>query len=286
MALATPEDRWLELAGIKARYWRSGSGPPLVLLHGIGGSLEAWYRNIPALSAGHEVIALELPGCGRTTAPPVYPKDTLGMFAQFAADELDQIGVQRAVWVGSSLGGAVAIEYALRFPQRVEALILVSSAGMSTDIGWPLRFLTIPGLGEWLSRPSRVTSERSLRGIVADPAVITDDEIDTAFQLAQLPGAQHAFLAMLRVYCSFFGLKRSEIKRIVGGLGQIEVPVLLVWGDRDVIVPVESMQTALRHLRQAQAAILPGAGHLPYVEQPEAFNRLLLEFVGGVAGDR
>ncbi len=286
MALATPEDRWLELAGIKARYWRSGSGPPLVLLHGIGGSLEAWYRNIPTLSAGHEVIALELPGCGRTTAPPVYPKDTLGMFAQFAADELDRIGVQRAVWVGSSLGGAVAIEYALRFPQRVEALILVSSAGMSTDIGWPLRFLTIPGLGEWLSRPSRVTSERSLRGIVADPAVITDDEIDTAFQLAQLPGAQHAFLAMLRVYCSFFGLKRSEIKRIVGGLGQIEVPVLLVWGDRDVIVPVESMQTALRHLRQAQAAILPGAGHLPYVEQPEAFNRLLLEFVGGVAGDR
>lgn len=282
MALSTPEDRWLQLSGINARYWRCGSGPPLVLLHGIGGSLEAWYRNIPALSAGHEVIALELPGCGRTSAPPAYPKDTLGMFAQFAAAELDMIGLDRAVWVGSSLGGAVAIEYALRFPQRVNALILVSSAGMSTDVGWPLRFLAVRGLGEWLSRPSRLTSERSLRGIVADPGVITDDEIDTAWQLAQLPGAQHAFLSMLRVYCTFFGIKRGEIKRIVNGLSRINVPVLLVWGDRDAIVPVDSMQTALRHLRQAQAAILPGAGHLPYVEQPEAFNRLLLDFTAGL----
>jgi pimeloyl-ACP methyl ester carboxylesterase len=282
LPLSTPEDRWLQLSGIHARYWRCGSGSPLVLLHGIGGSLEAWHRNIPALSAGYEVVALELPGCGRTSAPPVYPTDTLGMFAQFVGAELDQLDLTRTVMVGSSLGGAVAIEYALRFPQRVDALILVSSAGMSTDIGWPLRFLAIPGLGEWLSRPSRVTSERSLRGIVADPEVITDDEIDTAHQLAQLPGAQHAFLSMLRVYCSFFGLRRSEIKRIVNGLSRIDAPVLLIWGDRDVIVPVDSMQTALRHLRQAQAAILPGAGHLPYVEQPEAFNRLLLDFVAAL----
>jgi pimeloyl-ACP methyl ester carboxylesterase len=282
LPLSTPEDHWLHLSDIHARYWRCGDGPPLVLLHGIGGSLEAWYRNIPALSAGHEVVALELPGCGRTSAPPVYPRDTLGMFAQFVGAELDQLGLTRTVMVGSSLGGAVAIEYALRFPQHVDALILVSSAGMSTDIGWPLRFLAIPGLGEWLSRPSRVTSERSLRGIVADPEVITDDEIDTAHQLAQLPGAQHAFLSMLRVYCSFFGLRRSEIKRIVNGLNRIDAPVLLIWGDRDAIVPVDSMRTALRHLRQAQAAILPGAGHLPYVEQPEAFNRLLLDFVAAL----
>ena len=282
MPLSTPEDRWLQLSGINARYWRCGSGPPLVLLHGIGGSLEAWHRNIPTLSAGHEVIALELPGCGRTSAPPAYPKDTLGLFAQFVAAELDHLGLDRAVLVGSSLGGAVAIEYALRFPQRLDALILVSSAGLSTAVGWPLRVLAVPGLGEWMSRPSRIASARSLRGIVADPAVITDDEIDAAFQLAQLPGAQRSFLSMLRVYCSFFGLKRREISRIVGGLSRIDTPVLLIWGDRDPIVPVDSLQIALRHLQRAQAAVLPGAGHLPYVEQPEVFDRVLLDFVASL----
>jgi pimeloyl-ACP methyl ester carboxylesterase len=283
MPLVTPENRWLQLSDMTARYWRCGDGSPtLVLLHGIGGSLEAWHRNIPALSASHEVIALELPGCGRTSAPPVYPKDTLGMFAEFVRQELDQLGVERAVFVGSSLGGAVAIEYALRFPQQIEALILVSSAGMDTKIGWPLRFLAVPGLGEWLSRPSRIAAERSLRGIVADPSVITDDEIDAAHELAQLPGAQRAFLSMLRVYCNFFGIRRNEVRRIIKGLGGINLPVLLVWGDRDSIVPVGSLQTALRHLQQAQSAILPGTGHLPYVEQPEAFDRLLLNFVASL----
>lgn len=283
MPLPAPEDRWLQVSNIAARYWRCGSGRrPIVLLHGIGGSLEAWHRNIPALCATCEVIALELPGCGRTAAPPSYPKDTLRMFAQFVNHELDQLGLDRTVLVGSSLGGAVAIEYTLHFPQRVQALILVSSAGMDTRVGWPLRIMALPGLGEWLSQPSRTTAERSLRGIVADPSVITDDEIDTAYALAQLPGAQHAFLSMLRVYCSLFGIKRSEVRRIVGALDRIEVPVLLVWGDRDPIVSLDAMHVALQHLPRAQAAVVPGAGHLPYVEQPEVFNRLLLDFVAAL----
>lgn len=280
MPLHTPPDQWLQIGALKTRYWQVSSGnPPVLLVHGVGGSMEAWHRNVGAFAARHQVFAVDLPGSGCTERPPLYPADTLGLFADFLCQFLDATAVDQAVLIGSSLGGAVSIECALRYPERVRALVLVGSSGFTTQVGWPLRIASLPLVGEQLTRPNRKNTARSLRAIVANPDVVTDDEIDAAYALACLPGAQQAFLDMLRVYCTIFGVSRNEVRRILDSLPRIRPSVLLVWGEHDRILPVASAHAALARLPNARLVVMEGCGHVPFVEKPDEFNQLVERFI-------
>ncbi|MBK8048165.1 MAG: alpha/beta fold hydrolase [Anaerolineales bacterium] len=279
--LNLPPVHFTKVDGLRARYVDHGSsGAPLLLLHGIGGSIEAWHRNLAPLAAQRRTLAIDLPGSGRSDRPVPYPQPTLAFFAGYLQRFLVEIGAADGVFVvGSSFGGAVAMELAVRHPQMVRGLVLVSPSGLSTVVAWPLRIASTPLIGELVTRPSRASTARSLRGLVADPTIVTDDEIDAAYTLASLPGAQASFLDLLRIYCNPLGIKRRETTRIIGNLPRITVPTLIVWGEQDTILPFASARPAMQRLPNAQLILMTGCGHMPYVEAPERFNRLLADYV-------
>ena len=285
MAISTPTDRFVSVGAVRARYWTAGnSGPPLILLHGIGGSVEAWHKSMAALGQHHRVYAVDFPGCGRSdrSTASLRPHFLTGL-ATFVARFMDSMGIERAILVGSSLGGAVALECAYRFPQRVEALALISSAGFGADINLALRLSSLPGIGELLTRPNREGAAAGLQACVLDPSIVTDAEIETAYTLSTLPGAQQAFLGILRAHCNFFGVHRAELQRIWSYLPALRLPVLIIWGKQDGILPVGQAQRAASMLANVRIELVDRCGHLPAVEQPEIFNRLLLDFAAAPA---
>ncbi|MCS6825176.1 MAG: alpha/beta fold hydrolase [Caldilinea sp.] len=275
-----PRDRFVEIDGLQLRYWLEGeAGPNIVLIHGIGGAVDVWRRQFEQLRKTHCVLALDLPGCGRSAIPPDFPPDALRMLAAAVRRVMQAVGMERATLVGSSLGGAVAVEFAIRWPEIVSSLVLIAPAGMTHQVAWSLRLMTVPVLGECLTRPSRSRTAQAIRQCVADPAGVEEDDIDRAFAMASLSGAQAAFLRLLRTYASLFGLDRRELRRLQQGMRTIQAPTLLIWGGRDRIIPLSAAYVALKHLPNAGLIVRPDSGHLVFVDEPAWFDRTLVEFV-------
>lgn len=278
--MSTLQDRYLVIDGLRIRYWQAGEqGPNLVLIHGLGGAVEVWRRIMPGLARRHRVVALDLPGCGQSQAPAAFPADTLGLFVAVVLGMMDAHGMATAHIVGSSLGGTVAMRTALAAPDRVESLVLAASAGFTHNVAWPLRLMSVRGAGELLTRPGRQNTAVALRSCVADPAAVTEYDVDQAYALASMPGAQAAFLSLLRVYCRMTGIRRDTLRDLAERIPSIQAPALLVWGDRDAIIPVEAAQAALRSLPEAALVIYAGCGHLTFVEQPVRFVRLVERYI-------
>ncbi len=278
--LQLPEDRFVEFDGMRLRYWVEGeAGPNFVFIHGIGGAVDVWRKQFEHLPGTHRVLALDLPGCGRSAILAHYPPDPLRMLAAAVQGVMQAVGMERATLVGSSLGGAVAVEFAMRWPEMVSSLVLIAPAGMTYQVAWSLRLMTIPWVGELLTRPSRARMAQAIRQCVADPASVEEDDIDRAFAMASLPGAQTAFLRLLRAYASLFGLDRRELRRLQQGMRAIQAPTLLIWGGRDRIIPLSAAYVALKHLPNAGLIVRPDGGHLVFVDEPAWFNRTLVEFV-------
>lgn len=272
------EDRYIQVGNIKARYWDTpGAGTPVVLLHGIGASVEVWNTTFPALGAHRRVLAVDLPGFGRSDKPEV--SFTLEYLADFVRDFLDVLEVERATIVGHSLGGGLALRFALNFPARLERLMLIAPAALGRGGSPVLKLMSLPGVGELLSRPSRSGTERFLKLASNDPRAVTDEIIDVTFQLAQLPGAQRAFLRTLRAQANILGQRETVFGPILTGLSRVAAPTLVLWGQQDRIIPAAHAEVA-RAIAGARIEIWEECGHLPMIERSEQFNRLLLEYVG------
>lgn len=275
-----PVDRYIDVDGLRLRYWLEGeAGPNLVLIHGIGGAVDVWRKQFERLPQSHRVLALDLPGCGRSAIPAAYPRDTLRMLAAAVRGVMQSVGMTQATIVGSSLGGAVAIEFAMRWPELVGSLVLIGPAGMSSEVALPLRLMSIRGVGELLTLPDRARTGHAIRGCVADPTSVEEEDIDRAFDMATLPGAQDAFLHLLRAYASVRGLDRNELRRLQAGMRTIHAPTLLIWGEQDRILPITGAQVALDHFPNAALVARPSSGHLVFVEEPEWFDDLVSNFV-------
>ncbi len=275
-----PADRYAVVDGLRLRYWLEGErGPNLVLIHGIGGSVEVWRKQFEHLPRTHCLLALDLPGCGRSAVPATYPPDTLRLFAAAVRSVMEQAGIERAVLVGSSLGGAVAVEFAARWPDMVTSLVLIGPAGTTPDVAWALRLMTLPGLGELLSHPDRTRTAHAIRQCVADPTTVAEEDIDRAFALAILPGAQAAFLRLLRTYASVRGIDHRELHRLQAAMRTIQTPTLLIWGAQDCILPVSAAALAEAHLPNARLIVRPTSGHLVFIEEPAWFDQVVAEFV-------
>lgn len=279
-----PTDRYVDVDGLRLRYWLEGeAGPNLVLVHGIGGAVDVWRKQFEQLPHAHRMLALDLPGCGRSAIPPVYPRDTLRLLAAALRSVMLHAGMSRAVIIGSSLGGAVVIEFAMRWPEMVESLLLIGPAGMTTDVTWALRILTVRGVGELLCLPDRARTGQALRTCVAAPNTVEADDIDRAFAMASLPGAQDAFLRLLRVYAGLRGLDPAEVHRLQAAMRTIHAPVLVLWGAQDAILSVNAAATALECLPNAALLIRPASGHLVFVDEPAWFDALVTDFAADPA---
>ncbi|MBE2233255.1 MAG: alpha/beta fold hydrolase [Anaerolinea sp.] len=279
-----PQDRTIQIGEIKTRYWAGGSqGSPVVLIHGLGCHVEDWQANFDALAALHRVWALDLPGHGRTDKPADAPYG-VPYLATFVQDFMAALQISRAHVVGHSMGGAVATRLAFTHPELVDRLVLVASAGLGRQVHLGLRLASVPRLGERLMRPSRAGAATFARMTIYDPAVITEEKIDCDYALAAQPGALEALLRTARTGLNLFGQKRSLWGLHVSRLPSITAPVLVVWGRQDPTIPVAHAEVAAKGLPNVRVQIFDKCGHVPMLEKADAFNALLLEFLGDPVG--
>ncbi len=275
-----PADQYTTVRGIRTRYWTSGQGgTPILLIHGLGGSVESWIRNVQALGEHHLVYAPDLPGFGRAEKVISAPR-TFATFAEFIRAFMDQEGIDKAHLVGSSMGGGVSLQFAIDFPERLDKLVLVASAGMGESK--PHRFYrlaALPLIGEWLTRPSREGAAESWRVCLYNPELLTDELVDRAYELYSLPGASRAFLATTRALLGPLGPRDAVLRPIREGLATITAPTLIVWGREDEVLPVSGAYAGAECIANARLHIFERCGHLPHFEFAEEFNALLSDFL-------
>ena len=278
--MKTPQDRYIQVGQINTRYWAEGSqGSPVVLIHGIGGYVENWLPSFSVLAAQHRIYAFDLLGQGRTDKP-LDVSYKIADLAQFVKDFMAALKVEHAHVVGHSLGGAIGTRLALMFPVAVDKLVLVASAGLGKQVNIFLRLGSVPILGEILTRPSRSGSAAFAKMLVHDPAVMPDELIELDYQMTSLPGAQQAFLRILRANGNpLFGQGESMYGPNVRSLATITNPVLVVWGRQDQVLPVAHAEVAAKGLPNVRVRIFDNCGHTPMLEHTLAFNELLLEFL-------
>lgn len=277
------EERRINLGGLTTRYFTAGNdGSPLVLLHGDGESALDWSWVLPKLAARHRVWAPDFPGTGDSAKPKrEYSPEFL---AQFVADFLSALAIERAVLVGNSLGGLVALRLALSHPEQVAALVLADSSGLGQSVSPLLSNLTVPWYGEvaiaWAKTPlgakQRAWSRAAL--LFAHPWQVPETWLAEQERMALLPGFLEASLSSLRAQLNVFG----QHQVLLDSLGQLQMPTLVVWGTDDLVLPKSQGQDAVSRLQQGQLALIPDCGHLPHVERPELFTEELSKFLAGV----
>ena len=262
----------------------AGEGPPLVLLHALGESALDWRWVLPALAHMHRVYAVDLPGFGYSGKPSA--EYSPAFFTSFVGAYLDALRLERTALVGNSLGGLVALHLALSDPARVSALGLVASAGLGRAVTYALRLPTLPGYGEmavaWGKTPlgaaQRAWSRVSL--LFAHPERVPAEWITEQTRLAQLPGFMEATISALRT-CVDLGGQREVL---VNQLPRLQMPTLVIWGERDRVFPYSQGQRAVSCLRQGFLELIPDCGHLAHVERPHRFAAILGEFLDDCGG--
>jgi pimeloyl-ACP methyl ester carboxylesterase len=280
MPAQTPEDQYIKVGDINTRFRTAGDkGTTVVLVHGIGDAVETWDPNINVLAGHHRVYALDMVGFGRSDKPLIRPSLPFG--ARFVSDFMDTQHIKRASVIGNSMGGAISLQFAIQFPDKLEKLVVESGAALGKGVTRLFRLSSLPVIGELLTRPSRKGTATLLKEVAYDPALITDELIELYYQLFSLPRAQKSFLTTLRVGVNVFGQRPQFVSSIVDNLGKITCPTLIIWGRQDRILPVEHARVAKDGIPNTELHILDPCGHGPHFERPDEYNRLVLEFLDG-----
>lgn len=266
----------IRVGGRNVRYRSTGDGPPVLLLHGILRSLDDWSEQHELLD-GHRVISVDLAGFGESD--PLPGKASLPPLAEFVKDFLDALGETRPVHViGNSLGGAVAMLLALRYPERVRSLVLVASAGFGREVTIALRILALRPLGRLLLRPSRTNSRRAERAIFRDGSFVTEERVARAYAFAGRPHGARVTLELSRSLGTFRGVRPHWREAVLTATAAAAVPTLVVWGTHDLILPAIHLEAAKTLLPHARTHLFPDTGHMPQIERAEEFAELVGKF--------
>jgi pimeloyl-ACP methyl ester carboxylesterase len=280
-ALPRQFDEWqIELHGRHVIYRVAGSGPPVVLIHGMLNSSSHWQAVAARLAGEHTVIAPDLIGHGDSAAPR--GDYSLGAHAASIRDLLAAIGVDRATLVGHSLGGGVAMQFFYQFPQRVERLVLVSSGGLGQEVSPMLRMAALPGMSALLSAAIHPRLLDGLRGAGtrlrergAGGGVYLQ-AVARALAPLETRGARAAFLHTLRSVIDVHGQRVSATDRLY----LLEaIPTMIVWGERDHTIPLEHGRRTHEAIPHTSFHTLPDAAHFPHLEDPDGLSQLLLRFI-------
>jgi pimeloyl-ACP methyl ester carboxylesterase len=267
------------LHGHRFSYRAAGRGPLLVLLHGIAGNAATWDDVMPRLSEHHTVIAPDLLGHGESAKPRA--DYSLGAYANGVRDLLGALGYEGGTIVGHSLGGGVAMQFAYQFPERCERLVLVSSGGLGREVHPLLRAAALPGAEAvlpWLctaGRRSVATAARAL-GRMGMRASTDLEEIWRNFSSLEEAGARQAFIHTVRGIIDLGGQRVSATDRLYLAA---DLPTLIVWGERDPLIPVHHARAAHERIPGSRLEIFPGVGHFPYREDPQRFAACVLDFL-------
>jgi pimeloyl-ACP methyl ester carboxylesterase len=251
--------------GQKIKYVDVGSGPVVVLLHGLGGNSSNWAFNISALSAKYRVIAPDQIGFGRSDKPLINYR--VGTYADFLDKLLDGLNVERATLVGNSMGGWIAALYAVKYPKRVERLVLVDAAGFAPPK--ELDLSTLSGLN-----PSTREQVRNLMGLVFfNPLFKTDAAVDATLAARISAGDGYTIQSLVE------SIYRNE-DMLDGKLAAVKQPTLIIWGRNDGLTPLaREGEKYKREMPSAQFVVFEQCGHVPQVERAAEFNAAVLKFL-------
>src|SRR5271154_6945445 len=270
------EEAFVLIDGAKIHYQRAGSGRPLLLLHGLVGSAKNWRQNISFLSRHSTVYAVDLFNMGESDRVPGLDAG-LEATADRLAAYMDAVGLHEADIAAHSHGGSVAMMLAARHPERVGRLILFAPANPFCDLGHQLiRFYQTP-FGIWLARriPSlpRMLKATALSRMYGDPSRVSVDALDGYTQGLHIPGTVDHVLQIVQRWSVDMGLLRSALS------GLVEKPTLLIWGDRDRAVGLNSARELQRTLPQSSLIVLPGVGHIAFEEMPDICNQAMRDWL-------
>ena len=283
--LADADSRFIEVDSIQVHYKIAGSGEPvLVLLHGFGSSTYTWHKVMDSLAAQGTVIAFDRPAFGLTERP--MPGEWSGenpysdaFQMQLTIGVMDALSMEKAVLVGHSAGGSIALQTALAYPERVSGLVLVDAAigegsGMSGITRWLANTPQMKHLGPYLAR--------SLAGKEGDAFLEASWYDFTKFTVED----KAAYRKPLQVANWDVALwEYSQVNRefnLNGKLGEIRIPVLIISGEDDRIIPLEEGQRMAAEFPEAQLVTLAACGHVPQEECPEMFLPPVLEYIGRI----
>ena len=273
------EPRRITLHGRSVTYAQLGSGPVLLLIHGMGGTFENWQAVIEPLARHHTVVAPDLPGHG--TSAPGGGDYSLGALAAGLRDLLIALGHERATLVGHSLGGGIAMQFAYHFPEITERLVLVSSGGLGPEVSPVLRAAALPGADLFIAAtagPGRTVGSAIARGLAAVGLRPNTDvaEVLRGYSSLAEPDRRAAFLATLRSVIGTGGQRVHAGDRLYLAEG---TPVLIIWGARDPIIPLRHGENAHKAIPGSHLEVFEGVGHLPQLEAPGRFVAVLERFI-------
>jgi pimeloyl-ACP methyl ester carboxylesterase len=267
----------VEIDGALANYvdLGSGDGPPAVFVHGLGGQWQNWLENIPRVATRRRAIAVDLPGFGLSEKPR--DEITISGYGRFVRSVLEHLGIERAHLIGNSMGGFVASEVAIQFPEIVDRLVLVSAAGISTAsvarapvlalarVGTAVTTFTAARHKQLMCRP--ITRHGALLLVVRHPSLIAPDlAYEGLVKGTGKPGFDDALRA---------SLKYDYRER----LPDVKQPTLIVWGEQDSILPVQDAHEYERLISDSRKVVMQDTGHVPMLERPSAFNEMLMDFL-------
>jgi pimeloyl-ACP methyl ester carboxylesterase len=262
----------VEIHGKPVSYHRLGEGPAIVLIHGITSSSRTWRAVMQGLAARHTVIAPDLLGHGRSAKPR--GDYSLGAYASGVRDLLAVLGVPRATVVGHSLGGGIAMQFAYQFPDRLDRLVLVDSGGLGEEVSLVLRAATLPGAEvvlPFLFGPVPRRAGRTIGAVLGKLGVRANANVRGLAEGVESLGsadARRAFVHTARGVIDPRGQRVDARDRLYLSRN---VPTLLIWGERDPIIPVRHGREAHELMPHSRFEVFPRAGHFPFNDDPERF---------------
>lgn len=273
------EHKVIAVDGMNVHYVHAGSGPVVLLVHGVGASQVAWRSNIaPLANAGFTVVALDLPGHGDSDKPKNIEYDPVAA-VHFLAHFLDALKVDRASVMGNSGGGLVAASFALEYPERTDRVVLVAPGGLAQDVSLFLRLLSVPVVGEIIFNPWIHNTMGMSKHLFYSPLSFPRDVLKELDRVQSMPGATRAALRSIRSSIDYRGMMGCRL--VVHRLDSLAAPLLTVWGENDRLIPVSHVQAVRQVVPHSLVRTFPECGHWPQMEKAAEFNPLAIEFLEG-----
>ncbi|WP_147392100.1 alpha/beta fold hydrolase [Amnibacterium setariae] len=256
----------------------AGNGDPLLLLHGVGRDRRDWSEVVPALAADRRVIAIDLEGCGDSEAWS--ERVTLRSMTEVVRRTLAALGVREpVVAVANSMGGAVALRLHADDPAAVSALVLSSSPGFASGGTIGLRLMAVHGVGPALLAFRRVAARIQTRMLFADKAFATRRLIAEGLERVSRRDKRRAYFQVVHELGGWLGVRRRWRAEALRPLVERRTPTLVLWGERDAVLPVKQLRAAAAALPHARTRTLPGVGHAAQIEDPAGFVREVESFL-------
>jgi len=274
------EVQYLTIHGHKRAFIKAGKGPALLLLHGLGCDHTTWLPVVAALARRYTVIAPDLLGHGLSDKPRA--DYSVGGYANGMRDLLTVLGIDKVTVVGHSFGGGVAMQFAYQFPERTERMVLVATGGMGPEVTPAIRAITLPGFHQVMglvTLPGVRQVTRAGLKVLATTGLSATRDLDEVAEIIDSfkdPSARRAIRHVVSAVVDWRGQIVTMVDRAY--LTQA-MPMCVIWGTDDAVIPVEHASIALQHAPGATVEVIADAGHFPHKDHPQRFVKIVDEFI-------